>query len=247
MDGTCESCIKQKNDIPCEFCSTKTTIKDLPKDLLKYITGFLTKKDNLEFRLTNKDFLNVLKNIDLNSDYSYKYLTDTKMRDYINNLEVKELKLKLNLNLKKELKLKDISNNFNKVTSLELIDLTDEDVKAIATNLKNLTSLKLWSENITDEGAKAIATNLKNLTSLNLWSNNITDEGAKAIATNLKNLTSLILFSNIGDEGVKAIATNLKNLTKLFLKNNNIGDEGAKAIATNLKNLTNLNNLTDIW
>ncbi|MFO0940479.1 MAG: COR domain-containing protein [Pirellulales bacterium] len=111
---------------------------------------------------------------------------------------------------------------------------------AVATKLKQLTSLLIWDNCVGVVGAEAIASGLNGLVSLNIGSNQIGELGAKAIAAKLKQLTSLYLKSNnIGDAGANTIASNLTMLERLDVSNNLIGDVGVKAIAS-LNNLTSL-------
>jgi hypothetical protein len=113
---------------------------------------------------------------------------------------------------------------------------------AIVSNLKDLTSLDLWNNEVRADGAIAIASNLKRLAYLNLSYNRVGADGAKAIARSLRQLTSLDLsYNRVGADGAKAIARSLRQLTFLDLSRNQVGDDGAKAIASDLKQLTSLN------
>lgn len=92
-----------------------------------------------------------------------------------------------------------------------------------------VTSLRLWQNQIGDDGTTALAGNTS-LRSLNLDGNQIGDAGATALAGNTS-LTSLSLwFNNIGDAGAIAFAGST-SLRSLELGVNRIGDAGAIALA----------------
>ena len=102
------------------------------------------------------------------------------------------------------------------------------DINPLA-ELKNLTSLKLWSNQINDISALA---GLTNLTVLDLGYNQINDI---SVLANLTNLTELILSSTqIND--LSALA-GLTNLTELILYSTHINDISVLAKLTNLTRL----------
>jgi hypothetical protein len=263
LDGVCDKCIKQKNDIPCDCEKTEKEINLLHLMKDSTIQDYLSPKDLINLRSTSKTNRDTIKlesaNLNLNNIDSEKYLINEDFRNKINNFKEKHkittLKLKLKLKKNSDILFKNLQNCIL-VSSLDLSNnkINVEGVTAIANSpyLSNLTFLNLSNnDDIGDEGATAIANSpyLSNLTFLNLSNNDIEDEGVRAIANspNLINLTSLNLSNNvIRDEGVTAIANSpyLSNLTSLNLSNSDdIGDEEVTTIANspNLRNLTSLN------
>ncbi|MDF2966165.1 MAG: protein NLRC3-like [Rickettsiaceae bacterium] len=140
--------------------------------------------------------------------------------------------------------LEDIKSNKYPSLRLSHRNLSFEQLDAIATHLKDNTSingLELDHSNVTDEStqvlAELLATN-KYLTSIELQCNRIGDEGAKALAnaitTNNVITTLELSANNIGNEGAEALAKGLatnNTLNVLYLHSNHITDPGTKALA----------------
>ena len=109
-------------------------------------------------------------------------------------------------------------------------EITTPVISAIF-ELKNLTSLDLYDNQLGDTGATEIAKHLvgSNLTNLNLARNQIGHRGAAAIANHLvgSNLNTLDLSENrIGHAGATEIIKNIvgSNVNTLYLGDNLIGD-----------------------
>ncbi|EFC49426.1 predicted protein [Naegleria gruberi] len=125
------------------------------------------------------------------------------------------------------LKLIIMNSIVNLKVSGNLFDSLDQ-LKLIR-EMKQLTSLDIYYNQISDEGAKYIS-EMKQLTSLNISVNRISDEGAKFISE-MKQLISLDIYNNeIGDEGAKFISE-MKQLTSLNISDNEISDKGSKYIS----------------
>ena len=99
-------------------------------------------------------------------------------------------------------------------------NLDDSHCQAI-TRLRQLQHLLMSSVGLTATQMRSIAENLTQLTSLYVRNNKIGEAGARAIAENLTQLTSLdVRYNLIGDAGARAIAENLTQLTSLYVSDN---------------------------
>ena len=132
--------------------------------------------------------------------------------------------------------------------SLELgcNSLTDDEVKIIAINCKNLNTLDLGKcYYITNEGVICIAENCKKLKVLRLIScKSLTDAGLKSLSINCHMLDTVILrFCHvISDNGIMLLVQHCKLLKKLDISGiPNITNEGMYAIAKYCVHLTILN------
>ncbi|KAK3241197.1 hypothetical protein CYMTET_49014 [Cymbomonas tetramitiformis] len=135
--------------------------------------------------------------------------------------------------------LRRLANTYKSLTNLDLnrnitapMEMTHDDVKALAP-LTALTSLNLsYCSGVTDEGVGALAS-LTTLTSLDLsYCSGVTDEGVRGLAP-LTALTSLNLSycRGVTDEGVRALAP-LTALTSLELSGcSKVTSEGVGALA----------------
>eukprot|EP00300_Choanocystis_sp_HF-7_P025979 c2840_g1_i1.p1 GENE.c2840_g1_i1~~c2840_g1_i1.p1 ORF type:complete len:314 (+),score=88.28 c2840_g1_i1:81-1022(+) len=147
----------------------------------------------------------------------------------------------------------DIRRTLHHNTSLENLNLDvgnvgDEGVRALASALRTNTSLKtlsLASNHIGNSGAEALANVLRTNASLgwlSLSGNNIGDEGARVLADALRTNASLkdldLASNNVGDEGASTFADVLRTNTSLNwlnLSENRVGDLGGKALLHSLQ------------
>lgn len=112
---------------------------------------------------------------------------------------------------------KDIINGVFKLTSLEKLNLNNNNIGNISeiSNLTNLKELNLYSNNISDI---SVLSNLKNLTYLHLYANNI---------SNLKPLESLIVNGKT-------------NLQTLYLNNNTLENYTTQNINGQVNSINNI-------
>ncbi|EFC43269.1 leucine rich repeat family protein [Naegleria gruberi] len=141
------------------------------------------------------------------------------------------------------------SENLKKLKTLQINNtlLTNEHVKAIAQNLSELTCLEVHGSKIRQNDIKTISQSpaMRNLTELRVTSNNIGDEGLISLANsdNITELRSLLCFGSIITTDAIAtmcLSTNFANLTDISLSE--VSNDGVRCL-TQSKHITKLEKL----